>query len=514
MAENVVPFLRAALQRPVPQALFDPVASQIVVGALQAARAASDSAYRDRQEEIESFYQGDFLADNETLVRILFKTDADRLNEEYAGHDALNVIAMMTRTLAVVFHREPETYLRYRLGRPMAGQRLPETDPRVQQWRRDAVDLALGATLKQLDGYVVRFRTVVCQVEWRKGKVRWTPRLPHRTYIAQDPSDPSRIEDALAISVALPQPTSVLNVPQPLQYQTWFRQGADAWRMYLHDLGGTLYTNSLFPDHVNRYGLYPFVVFRDSLPEDGAFWLPERQDWWSKQRQINMALIDLWNIMHHQGFSTPVFERWAGERQGMAYGPGIPVVIEADGRFTWQTPQPNLDALEQLVENSLRRAAVAEGLPSDTWTKDGATRNLGALKLLRQPLEERRKERQGLYDPALRALWDRHVVVTDFHAAEGGRVRYGPDVELEVIYPPLPEPGDRFQDAQALEAMYRNGTASPLDTLMAEHGCTRERAAAMHAENLAMAARMMPRQPPPDAAAGATQRPADVRAGG
>lgn len=513
--------IAAALGRTVARTAHDPEATNLIAQLLTMAKAQMDAGYRERQTELGDFLAGTFIDSVTALIKVQFPTDAERLLNASAGLDFLNIVAMMARTLAVVFHSAPELHLRSK----SSGERLPPDEPRVKQLARDVADMELPAKLKQLDTYVTTYLSIVNQIAWRKGKLRWINHPPHMLEVAQDPADPGELEDALGIFVRLPQPVFAAGSTPVVRYQAWLERDG-VGRMYVTDDSGGIYQNALFADNVSTYKgangnpIHPFVMWRAAVPVEGGLWLPERQEWWAKQRQINLAICDIWNVMHSQAFSVPVLENWAGEKGKISYGPGIPVVIEAGGKFHYETPTPNVKELEGIIDNALRRAAVADGLPPDTWTNDGATRNLGALKLLRQPLAERRTEKIGLYAGPMARAWERIVAVGDAHADERGsdgktRVRYRHDVELEVVYATLPEPGDKFQDAFSAKVLYESGRESPVTDIQRDQGLTRERAMEVFERNLDDAALMRKaaakaepeKAEPPDPSAPVNQRP-------
>lgn len=472
-ADSMIPFLRAAL---VPPHTAGEVEKH-VLAALQLAKFRSSETFRERQKDLADFYDDNFVDHMTTLVSQIYARAKDRINHNLKGHRYLAVVKMMTDTLAVIFHQPPETWLE------QDGARLDEAHPEVQQWRRDQKTVRFGTTLKTLDRVRVLHKTALLEVKWVRDELRWEIVRPHRVRLNQDLADPTDIRYAPSVHVELPQPIDSFGATPPVLWESWLRTPDGRWLMFLHDEAGRPYDNPLFPRTQfvdgNPYGLHPFTVWRDGEPRDGSFFVSERDSWWSEQRWVNTSVIDIARTLRVQAFGIPFLKNWASEDQAPTIAPDEPIISNhRDADFTFVAPKTNLPELEAGLDNALRRHAVAENLPAETWSGAGATRNLGALQMLRLPLEERRKD--GL-EPSAHAL-DRTFEITkivgNHHRARGAtwRAPYSPNTRLGVAFAELPEVTDAQQETLVLAFEYAAGLSTPVDTIMSRRKCSRERA--------------------------------------
>ena len=375
-------------------------------------------------------------------------------------------------------------------------------------------DGGIAASLQTLDTWTCLFRTTLCQPAWVHGRVQWLVHAPYLYAVFQDPDDPASVETAPLVSIELPQLVDTVGHSRPSHFMSWV-QDADGWRCYMHDAGGRMFINPLFPDNVNGYGLQPFTVWRPYEPAPGEFFLPPDEVLWAFQRNVNAQLTWLDFALRYQAAAVPVFTNAAGEKADPTLSPAEPLVLISDrADFKFAQPQPNIKQLEDAIENALRWEAVSRGLPPDTWSKDGATRNLAAKKMEAAALEMQRERRRPFYDVALRRTFEVHKVVGNYHAAETGRTRYSADTRLGYELASVPVPVDTFQETQANVSRFRDGTWSPVDQIQRERGCTKSEARRIWERNLEDAKMLPPTHPGSQAspAAGGTQRPPDVQA--
>jgi len=476
---NVIPFIANALrQRERATGLLE---ADIVEG-LRQAKAAQGARYRDVQRDLH-FFAGDAFSDHmQKLVQRLYARKAERWNTDFAYHRYLNVVAMQQRTLAVMAHQTPSTHLV-----DAAGARLPEDDPNVMLWRKDERDLRFGSVIKSIDRDTVLHRTLVVQAAWVKGRMRWLRHMPQNVRIVQDIDDPTRLPDAPVISVGLAN-THDSAQAEPALWSTWIVDPDGLRRHYLHDANGALYEETLTPDKsgLNPYRMHPFAVWHDGEPAEGEFFLPPRESWWSEQRWINRAMMGLAHTMDFQTFAVPWLKHWAGEDPSPTISPDEPIVTQGDrASFSFVTADTNVEEMEGIIENALRRTAVSEGMPPDMWSIDLAARSMAALKLGRQHLNERREDRVSDYGYFIDETWQAHVAVANYHRPQQ---KYADGVRLVVEWQPIPLPVDRFQEAQARTLDYQSGLSNPIDDIMRRDRVDRDEATERHRRNLVIVA--------------------------
>ena len=325
--------------------------------------------------------------------------------------------------------------------------------------------------------------------------------------------------------IELPSAVHSATGSQPARMLSWFRlagaDGGNEWHYLVHDENGhtdrsmmTLSADPADTSTSNPYALHPIAVFRDELPERGHFFGPWREAWWLRQRQVNLQLVDLVNICRHQGFSLLVAEGAENFPQEQTISPGARIDVLTGGTLRYVTSSPNIDMLENVLENGLRRMAIIEGLPSDHWTYLGGVRNLGALKMTRERKKLRQRANIPLYDVAMRELWRAHKAVANEHRSQ----RYDDTTGLRVIYPELPEVVDEFQHTQSLDRRLAYNLTNPVAEIARERGVSTEEAERIAADNLTRNAELSrlvsagePAAPAAAAAGDGVQRPSDVQ---
>ena len=481
-----------------------------VLEALREAKRQQGEHFRTIQSQLADFAGRAFSEHIKSLVSAVYKRRAERWNNGLAYHRYLAMVTMMEQTLAVMALRAPETYL------TQNGQRLPENHPEVAMWREDERSVKLGKTLRALDRRVVRHRTMLLEVAWVKGAPRWLHHSPHLTHVVQDVTEPDAIAEVPFIFTTQTRPTDSL-VVQRLHHVMWsFDHETGQYGAMLYDENGNEIVGGIgiegAEDGRNPYGMHPFSVWRDEEPEEGEFWLPPREDWWTLQRWVCRMLMVMSHGADFQGFAVPVLKRWnAEEEKSPTISPDEPITtVGPEAEVEFKLPPTNLPQLLDLLEANLRMAAVAEGMPSDLWSQETGSHSFAGLRLQRHRLEERRQDHESDYNDSLREHWRAHKTVCNYHRP---RRRYSDSTELHAAWRPVELPFDPFQDAQRRETEYRAGTLTPVDTLMERDSTlTREAAEELHERNLAINAKLQLGSPVAATAGGGVPRPPGVRA--
>ena len=470
------------------QGLWSSQAEGIASSLQQSAKNQISTDFRAKQEDLHEMYRGQHIDALKSLIRQVLPQEADRLIDGLGGLDALDLVAMITRDLSVVFHREPETDL----FDGVTGEALPDDHPDRQLWKADKASVLLGPTLRQVDEYTTLHRTCPVQVAWvddgvTEPHVQWVPHPVYRVHVNQTTANPLSAQAAYSVHIELPSAVHSATGAHPARMISFFRIDGDdgtEWHYSVHDEHGRsdahgMTLNADPKDTTNPYGLHPVAVFRDGLPERGHFFLPWREAWWMRQRQVNLQLVDLVNICRHQGFSVLVAEHAENIPKDQLISPGARVDMLGDAKLSYITATPNIDALEKVLENGLRRMAIVESLPADHWTYLGGVRNLASMKQTRDRKKIRQKANIPHYDCAMRDLWRAHKAVTNEHRAQ----KYAASTMLRVSYPELPEVVDEFQHTQALGPRLALNLTSPVEEIARERSVSLADAAQIEALN-------------------------------
>jgi hypothetical protein len=453
-----------------PHGMWESKAKSVVLESLLKQR-QEDRRFSDQvQRELHAFLDQGTTALSliKDRMRVTHPVISKEWTKENSGVRLFGLIPMMTNTLSTMFHAPPETFL------TANGERLPEDHPETIQWREDSRDLP--GVLSQLDRWTVLFRTVLLQPAWINGRMKWVLYPPYQiSHVEQSLRDPMSVSDADWVTISLPQKWN-----KPTQYVTWTSN-----EMFYHDEHGKLLKNPLFVDGLNRYGKIPLSVWRASQPAPGEFFDEPRFGWLNHEYSISLSLADLDHVLKFQSHSQAIVSGWH-ENAAPAIGPGQAITTHespAEFKFEWATPNPNIKALMESVENQLRLAAVVEGLPADIWSALGAARTAQAKKMEAHSLTLRRQERLPSYATAMRDTWEIHKLVSNYHWQEG-RVRYRPETKLETIFADVQYPRDQFQEAQQNELEFRQGVTSPVDVVMRRESIGREQASERVRSNL------------------------------
>ena len=500
-----------------PNQYWQSTAAAEVINALRRSTYDDDQRRRYYWRALHGFLHGVHREHLEKRLAITHPKVSQLWNKEESGHRYFPLIQLYADRLAVVFNRPAEFWL---IGED--GERLPESDPRVQQWRRDEEDAEIDVTLQEVERQIITLNQTFVEPAWCKGKMRWLVRAPYEMHVDPDPEDPAGLDGAPHVSVELPQNIDALNSTPVSYYMTWRRVDnrdqagritGSRHEVFVHDLHGNQLQNSLFPDNVNHYGAHPIVVWRGGKkPPAGTFWLPANIGWYHQQVSADISLCDLDYIMRYQAHSVAV-ARGGMDVEFIETGPASLIkTADTDFDFQFVTPDPNIAELIDAFNMNLRTSAVAESLPPDVWQADSTVRNLGAKQLEQLSLKMRRQRVVPAYMRALRKTFAAHKRVADYWANSGAdRVELG-NVRLGVGLAAIMDAEDRFQSTQAaLIEMSQLGLDNPVDSLMRRHGITRSDAERMYERNKSYA---LPGSAPMAAKADdGTQRPASVRRG-
>lgn len=422
------------------------------------------------------------------------------------GHRQFELVRMYCDRLATAFHEMPHLYLR-----DENGERLPDDHPEVRQWQEDQKQIKPHTVLQTAEKWTYGMRQPFVSPMWKRGELRWHCYAPYQIKIGLDKECPSELKDAESVTVVVPQEPDDLTGAKPDLYVTWQRlerDGAVEWYVWYHDESGQRMENPIWADNINRYNLHPFAVWRIEQPADGEFWLPANDAWYQQQLNADTMLSDLSLHLRMQVHSQLTIKGGFDKKGLFEFGPDK--VLHTDDQnteFEYLTPNPNLEMLIEGFNFSLRTAAVAEGLPPDSWEPNSSTRNLAAKKLEREALAHRRRQNIPWFVDALKRTFEVHKAVAN--QGPGPRVRYSPGTTLGVELVPLPEVNDRAQDMQALQAEVALGLASKVDYLRHKYSIGRQEALDMMERIQADNARFITGDAP--AITAGTQRPADVR---
>lgn len=401
-----------------------------------------------------------------------------------AGYLYIPIVRMYAERLSVAFDQAPQTYLR----RAGTTERLPETDPQVQQWKRDARHIKFAQTMQQVEEMTTVLGQAVVSPTWARKRMRWRVYAPHELAVAKSDVDPDSFEDAKAIAIQIRTATGGT---AQCDWLVWTNDGEDNWGSALYDYGGRFKSSPLFQNGANGYGRHPVVLWQWRKPSAGEIHLEPDEALLQLGRRTNVHMTDLGHGMTHQVHAQACM--W-GNPEGVMDGAvvtGPDVVLKFTGRrdtgdFEFKTPVLNMAELRATINYWLTTFAVSKGLPPDTFLADSSTRNLGAKLQETAELNRLRRRRYPVIMDAMRETFEVHKAVGNYWARHGAdRIQYDDDIELEVELQPIDEVEDRQAKAQSDKIEIDRGQTSTPALVQQETGVTREEAIAIVARNLA-----------------------------
>jgi hypothetical protein len=470
--------------------LWESTSKTAVLQALQGALIDAEKTRKVDAQTLHSFLDGEHRQALEARLAILYpKTSAEVWNIQEAGHRYFPLIPMYADRLSTQMAiKPPETWLED----PDTGERLPEDDPRSIQWRADQTAMQWHQTLATIERWINSgMNQALTHVCMRKGSIRWEPTTSYQVSVNQDHDEPSRLEGARHITIALPQRSdSAEAYNEETLYLTYERiESKDdrgritgtEWHMWLHDAAGGLRQSPTFDDSVNQYGLHPVTVWRHVDPAPGCFWVPANKGWIHQQLSADIKLCDL-DHLRHQVHSVAVAKGMGGAKLPPTGPDAVIESTEPDFSFSYETPDPRLELLIEGFNFDLRASAVAESLPADTWEANSSTRNLGAKQLEQHALMMRRRRVLPYYGDALSQTFAAHKAVGDHWAARLNRTTFG-DVTLGYEFAPIPMVQDEGRHILVVEKGIALGLTSSIREVMDTRGLTRSESIAFIEQN-------------------------------
>lgn len=448
------------------------------------------SAQRQLWRRLEDYLDGQHLEHTQKAARELFPRRSQRWDKApEASYRSYALVEMVSDRLSVTFDVPPATWLRRRGEQTV----LPETDPQVRQWRRDAKDIDLAGSLQRIEALIGATENAVLHVAWRANRLRWDVYGPSYVYIHQCEEDPGLVELADEIAIELAGRADSLG-NQRTQYLVWRRGGSvdtSHWTVTLHDRDGApaRQPHPIFElGGINGYLMHPVVVWNRRRPPTGSVWVPPPEPLATAQLGADLQHTELEHGVRFQAWGQWVEHGKPSEGDG-EIGPDMLrryMDLPADAGLSSVRPETDVSVLHETAEWKLRMLAVSQGLPPDTYSPNSSTRNLGAKEHESAGLEQRRQKGWPRYQQHLAQSFEITRAVGNYWQAQGApRLRYDEDLELVVELAPLARVTDRQAEAQAQTAELAMGVITEVDVIMARERCARHEARQRYEQRLA-----------------------------
>lgn len=444
-------------------------------------------AWCEQWRALHELYQQQHLEHTQLLARKTHPETSKEWDEgEGAGYRFFPLVRMVATRRGVAFRRPPETYLHYGDFKP-----LPDSDPQVQQWRRDEADIRLAETLKAVEHQTLVMGQTVVQPSWHRGRMRWTKHPPYDVRVLQDETAAMDIDRALAVQLRLRRRKRLV-VAEPDRWLSWERTpvvgGPDTWQVVIRDDLQVASKAGLFDDEVNAYGRHPIVLWQFEEPDVGDLWVPPDEVLLRLQLAINVDLTDLTDglkYVRHPLAIENTINRPRDDAPSVRGASRLRSYIDEKSTLRFETPSLNVETDRATIEWQLQMYAVSLGFPPDTFAVNSSTRNLGAKQHESLELQIQRESIQGTIKRLITDTFDVHRVVANYWAARGpanGRTLYDPRVQLGVNLAEVPMITDRAQEEQARASEAARFLDSVVEQEMRDNSISRAEATARIAQ--------------------------------
>ena len=160
---------------------------------------------------------------------------------------------------------------------------------------------------------------------------------------------------------------------------------------FVFDKTGKIMPDELNPEHINFYGVLPFVeLFRDCRPEYAYFDTDVALDLIKTNELINVAETNKAANIHFQSFGYAFVNGSDVDKEALQVSQDSMFYLGVDGTMSIVAPPNSIPALTEGIKESYKMLAQNYHLP--TSFADGTTAESGvALRLRNQELQEDRK---------------------------------------------------------------------------------------------------------------------------
>jgi hypothetical protein len=395
------------------------------------------------------------------------------------------------------------------------------------KWQTVLDDAKLIQKLIEIDRHADAARSYFIRVLWNEKKkcVLLTLFSPDRVNLPLSP-DVRDVEDCEEIALELapirdPQTTASGNgstAREKRRFEHWTAAEENPWYRIVDDDGEVIDEgeNPYADDEGNP--VIPLVRFSTVDPDAGAWQLPD-EALLGGAEAVDAQYTNMWHVT-----KLGAYGQWKGQRQANVQADEWPGQVDRGPETIMIAPNGwDLEHVAQSapiteigtgVADFMKQLSALAALPPGTVVQEGS-RNIAsgaALLIERAPLDELRRDRILAYDCAVERLLELIRIVWNYHQPDASTqfLKCKPEWTPGDVQPPV----DQIGQAQIDAAKIKNGTWSPVRSLMRDESLSREdaktRAAEIAEENRAGVAANMrdvsgslfpPRQPAPDAQA-------------
>ena len=233
--------------------------------------------------------------------------------------------------------------------------------------------------MQRLERYTNLLDAVLIKPCWRDGVIEYDIIHDYEPHFGSDPMKP------IAFTYPLSIRSEVLD-DTPTLFAYW-----DEETTFVYNEDGQIQDDPDNPDHVNFYGVLPFVeCWREGKPEYAYFDTDPLNDLISTNHLINVSETNKMANVHYQSFGYLYANGSQIDKQDLEVGQDKIMYLGMDGNLNIVTPPNSIPALSAAIQDSYKMLTQNYGLP--TSFAEGTSAESGvALRLRNQELSDERK---------------------------------------------------------------------------------------------------------------------------
>jgi len=249
-------------------------------------------------------------------------------------------------------------------------------------------------------------------------RVTLTPWWPDSVWVIPHPSWPTRIDRALALIAEVQSADGIRDQHRTRRYEVWTRDDQGQWSYSVMRSDGL---REVTPGEPQSYPFLPWVAFPFQPDAATLFELPGPDD--IKACTVIGALYTELHYTIQMQAHTQVY--YSGPEIGeLVGGPGAVWKAGEAGEFGTLVYQPQISAVQTVIDETISRLLVTYGLSPSTVSIDPRYESGVALKVQNAPMIEKRQARvpfiRRLEETSLwravHGIWDHHMPADAFGA--------------------------------------------------------------------------------------------------
>ena len=265
--------------------------------------------------------------------------------------------------------------------------------------------------LQRLERYTNLLDAVLIKPTWRNGQIEYDIIHDFEPHFGDDPMKP------IAYTYPLSIKSEVLD-DTPELFAYW-----DMENTFVYDGRGKIQQDPNNPDHVNFYGILPFVeCWREGKPEYAYFDTDPAMDLIETNYLINVAETNKMANVHYQSFGYLTVTGSQVDKKDLMVGQGQIMYLGIDGRLSVTAPPNSIPALSEAIKDSYKMLTQNYGLPT-SFAEGTSAESGGALRLRSQELHDNRKSDLVRWNDIEHKLFQvEHQILTTEEAIDVGEL--------------------------------------------------------------------------------------------